>query len=40
VKTAEMAVDLVKGIGLPFTSAALPSRDDLERVRPLFGLPL
>ena len=37
-KTAEMAVDLRKGLGLPFTSVPLPTEQDMQRVRPLFGL--
>jgi len=39
MKSAEMAVDLKKGIGLPFTNMALPSEEDFRRVRALFGLP-
>jgi allantoin racemase len=39
VKTAEMAVDLKQGIGLPFTSMVRPSKEDVKRVRALFGLP-
>lgn len=42
-KTAEMLVDIKKGIGLPIPSRAglraLPSKEDLRRVRSYFGLP-
>ena len=42
-KTAEMAVDIRKGTGLPIPSRlrkqALPSKEDLARVRSVFGLP-
>ena len=42
-KTAEMAVDIRKGTGLPIPSRVrnyvLPSRDDWTRVRSAFGLP-
>lgn len=33
VKTAEMVADLGKGLGFSFTSAAIPSEEDLQRVR-------
>ncbi|RLC92575.1 MAG: hypothetical protein DRI39_08110 [Chloroflexi bacterium] len=43
MKTAEMAVDIKNGAGLPIPSRArnyvLPSRDDWTRVRSAFGLP-
>ena len=39
LKTAEMAVDLKQGVGLPFTSLPLPSDEDVKRVRDIFGLP-
>ncbi len=42
-KTAEMAVDIQKGTGLPIPArtgnCALPSREDWARVRSVFGLP-
>jgi len=38
MKTAEMAVELKQGIGLPFTSMAIPPREDVDRVRANFGL--
>jgi Asp/Glu/hydantoin racemase len=38
VKIAEMAVDLKIGLDLPFTSMALPSGEDMARVRAEFGL--
>lgn len=42
IKTAEMIVDLNKGLGLPFISRigfhALPRQKDLDRVRTIFGL--
>jgi len=38
-KAAEMAADLKKGIGLPFTSLPLPPAEDVERIRGIFGLP-
>jgi allantoin racemase len=39
LKTAEMAVDVKKGIGLPFTSLPRPLEEDVKRVRDIFGLP-
>ena len=43
VKTAEMAVDIKKGVGLPMPSRTrnyvLPSKEDWTRVRANFGLP-
>jgi len=39
MKTAEMAVDIKKGIGLPFTSIPRPQQEDVKRVRDIFGLP-
>ena len=39
IKTAEMAADLRRGLGLPFTSVLLPSEEDMKRVRGLFGMP-
>jgi len=39
VKTAEMAVDIKKGTGLPFTSLPRPAAEDMKRVRDIFGLP-
>ena len=39
MKTAEMAVDIKKGIGLPFTSLPRPQKEDVTRVRDIFGLP-
>lgn len=39
LKTAEMAVDLRRGLGLPFTSLPRPAREDVARVRSIFGLP-
>jgi allantoin racemase len=43
VKTAEMAVDIKKGVGLPMPSRTrnyvLPSKEDWARVRANFGLP-
>ncbi|MBM4463488.1 MAG: hypothetical protein FJ012_09200 [Chloroflexi bacterium] len=42
-KTAEMAVDIRKGVGLPIPSRvggrAIPSKEDMARVRSAFGLP-
>ncbi len=38
-KTAEMAVDIKKGTGLPFTSMPRPPAEDVKRVRDIFGLP-
>jgi tetrahydromethanopterin S-methyltransferase subunit H len=43
MKTAEMAVDIKKGTGLPIPSRTrnhvLPSKEDWVRVRSNFGLP-
>jgi hypothetical protein len=43
MKTAEMAVDIKKGTGLPIPSRTsnyvLPSKEDWARVRSSFGLP-
>ena len=39
MKTAEMAVDIKQGIGLPFTSMPRPAAEDVKRVRDIFGLP-
>jgi len=43
MKTAEMAVDIKRGSGLPIPSRArnyvLPSKEDWARVRSAFGLP-
>jgi len=43
MKTAEMAVDIKKGAGLPIPSRTrnyvLPSKEDWARVRSNFGLP-
>jgi Asp/Glu/hydantoin racemase len=39
MKTAEMAVDIKQGLGLPFTSMPRPSAEDVKRVRDIFGLP-
>jgi len=39
LKTAEMAVDIKRGIGLPFTSLPRPLEEDVRRVRDIFGLP-
>jgi len=38
-KTAEMAVDISKTTGLPFTSLPRPPAEDVKRVRDIFGLP-
>lgn len=38
LKTAEMAVDLREGVGLPFTSLPRPTGEDVKRVRDIFGL--
>ena len=42
-KTTQMAVDIKKGVGLPIPSRvrgrALPSKEDVARVRSIFGLP-
>ena len=37
-KTAEMAAELRRGVGLPFTSLPRPSAEDVKRVRGIFGL--
>ncbi len=39
LKTAEMAVDIKQGTGLPFTSLPRPPAEDVKRVRDIFGLP-
>lgn len=39
MKTAEMAVDIRKGTGLPFTSLPRPAEEDVKRIRDIFGLP-
>jgi len=39
MKTAEMDVELRRGMGLPFTNMVIPSREDVDRVRTHFGLP-
>jgi hypothetical protein len=43
MKTAEMAADIKKGMGLPIparaTNFVLPSKQDWARVRSDFGLP-
>ena len=38
LKAAEMAVDLRKGTGMPFTSQPRPAAEDVKRVRDIFGL--
>jgi allantoin racemase len=38
VKMAEMAASLRNGAGLPFTTMAIPPREDVDRVRGYFGL--
>jgi hypothetical protein len=39
LKTAEMAVDLRRGLSLPFTNLPRPAKEDVARVRSIFGLP-
>jgi len=39
LRTAEMAVDLRRGTGLPYTSAPRSAKEDVARVRRIFGLP-